>query len=76
MKEVDMPPDNPAQSKVDRTVFVVSASFDDSDERQYWQSRTPQERVQHIEILRRINYGYLATERLQRVLRIVELGEC
>lgn len=58
--------------QVDRTAFSVATSFDNSDEKAYWLSRTPQERLQHMELLRRINYGHRATERLQRVLEIAE----
>ena len=54
--------------RVDRTALTVVPPFDDSDERAYWHSRTPAERLRHVEILRRINYGSRATERLQRVL--------
>lgn len=58
--------------QVDRSAFVVSALEDESDERAFWLSRTPQERLRHVELLRRINYGHLATERLQRVFEVVE----
>jgi hypothetical protein len=57
--------------KVDRSV-VIAALEDDADEKEYWLSRTPQERLQHLETLRRINYGHLATARLQRVIEVVE----
>lgn len=56
--------------EIDRTAFSIVPLFDESDEKAYWLSRTPQERLQHIEILRRINYGTRATSRLQRVLEI------
>jgi hypothetical protein len=58
--------------KVDRNVVIIAALDDDTDEKEYWLSRTPQERLQHLETLRRINYGHLATARLQRVLEVVE----
>jgi hypothetical protein len=58
--------------RVDRTAFSVSSGFDDSEEIAYWHSRTPQERIAHMELLRRINYGPKATERLQRILEVVE----
>jgi hypothetical protein len=58
--------------KIDKTAFSVASSFDDSEERTYWLSRTPHERLQHIEVLRRINYGHKATARLQRVLEVAE----
>ena len=58
--------------RVDRTVLVVTTLSDEPDEKEFWLARTPQERLQHLETLRRINYGHLATARLQRVLEITE----
>ena len=61
--------------KVDRSVLTVSDLNDESGEKAYWLARTPQERINQIEILRRINYGDAATARLQRVLEVVERSE-
>lgn len=60
--------------KLDRTAFSVVSSFEEADrqDREYWRSRTPYERLQHMELLRRSNYGSVATTRLQRVLEIAE----
>ena len=67
-----MPEDaNPGQ-KLDRSAFTVSDRFDDDEVRRYWHSRTPAERLAQVEILRRINYGNRAAERLLRVIEIVE----
>ena len=61
--------------RVDRSAFRVDSLSDDSGERAYWKSRTPQERMEYLEVLRQINYGYdPATARLQRVLEIIELA--
>jgi hypothetical protein len=60
--------------KVDRTAFSVGSLRDPPDERAYWWSKTPQERLEALEIMRQIAYGYdPATERLQRVLEIAQL---
>lgn len=64
--------DNSLELRLDKTKISVSNSFDNSEEKEYWHSRTPQERLLHIERLRRINYGHKATERLQRVIEVVE----
>lgn len=58
--------------KVDRSAVSVFTSFEEADaaDKAYWLSRTPHERLRHMEVLRRINYGYRATERLQRVLEL------
>jgi hypothetical protein len=60
--------------RIDRTAFTVFSSFEEADrkDKEYWLSRTPQERLQHMELLRRINHGSAATTRLQRVLEIAE----
>lgn len=58
--------------KLDRTKIRVVNGFDDSEEIEYWRQTTVKERLQHIERLRRLNYGIRATERLQRVIRIVK----
>jgi hypothetical protein len=63
---------NNLEITLDKTKISISDSFDNSEEKEYWLSRTPQERIQHIERLRRINYGDKATERLQRVLEVIE----
>ena len=60
--------------KLDRTALSVVSSFEEADkqDREYWLSRTPYERLQYMELLRRINYGSVTTTRLQRVLEIAE----
>ncbi len=59
--------------KVDRSYFKISQLTDISDEITFWQSKTPQERLEAIEIMRQIIYGYNpSTTRLQRILEIVQ----
>ena len=58
--------------RVDRTLLLTSSEFDDSDEKAFWLSQTPYERLRHLELLRRINYGDKATAGLQRVLEVAE----
>lgn len=62
----------PSSLKIDKTALSLVPNFDTAGEKVYWLSRTPSERLQHIEVLRRINYGHHATARLQRVLEIAE----
>ena len=60
---------------VDRSAFRVDSLFDESDERAYWRSKTPQERLEALEQMRQIIYGYDPdTARLQRVLEVAELS--
>ena len=60
--------------RLDKTAFSIVSSFEEADrqDKEYWLSRTPLERLQYMELLRRINYGTNATARLQRVLEIAE----
>ena len=58
--------------RIDKTVLSKSPLFDKSDLKTYWHSRTPYDRLQYIEILRRINYGHNATSGLQRIFEIAE----
>ena len=56
---------------VDRTTFSLTGMTDSSADKDYWLSRTPEERLQFVEMLRRINYGTgPSAERLQRILEI------
>ncbi|MFQ6039885.1 MAG: hypothetical protein ACE5PV_03430 [Candidatus Poribacteria bacterium] len=58
-----------------RTAFSVKSLFDESDDRAYWMSKTPDERIEAIELMRQINYGYNPINaRLQRVLEFAELA--
>ncbi|MDZ7718490.1 MAG: hypothetical protein U5K72_06710 [Balneolaceae bacterium] len=58
--------------KVDRKVLQVDSLKDESNDKTYWHSRTPQERLKHMERLRRINYGDDAAGRLQRVFEVIQ----
>ena len=58
---------------VDRTAFSVASLADESDEKAYWLSRTPEERLEALEIMRQIVYGYdPTTTRFQRILEIAQ----
>jgi len=60
--------------QMDRTSFSVSSLTAPSDEKEYWLSKTAAERLQALEFLRQIAYGYdPTTTRLQRVLTVTEL---
>jgi hypothetical protein len=63
-------------TQIDKTAFSVMSFAEAAEEdRTFWRSKTPEERLAALELLRQIHYGYdPATTRLQRVLEIVELG--
>lgn len=61
--------------RIDRRKFEV-VSADEPRDRNYWLTRPVEERLEQIELLRRINYGTATTGRLQRVLEVVERKWC
>ena len=61
--------------KMDKDTFSVLSSFEEADEadKAYWHSKSPQERLEALELMRQINYDYdPVTDRLQRVLEVAE----
>lgn len=67
MAELDL-----SSLSIDRSVFSVRHTFDETEDMRYWLAKSPEERLRHIEYLRQINYGHRATARLQRVLEITQ----
>jgi hypothetical protein len=62
-----------SQVRLDKTKFSVGSLHDDPDERAFWWSKTPHERLAAMEFLRQLNYGYDPdTARLERVFEVVE----
>ena len=62
--------------RVDRTVVVTGSAFGESDDKAYWRSKTPLERLEALEYMREVAYGYdPATSRLQRVLEIADFPQ-
>ena len=60
--------------KIDKGVLSIISLSEESDEREYWHSKTPYERLESIELMRQINYGYdPTTSRVQRVLEVAQL---
>lgn len=61
------------QYTMDKTCFSVGSFDEESDEKAFWLSKTPQERIQALEYMRQMLYGYNPiTDRLQRILTVVE----
>ena len=59
--------------RIDKTAISVASLGDDSDEKEYWLSKTPPERLAALEYMRQVAYGYDPdTERLQRVIEVIE----
>jgi hypothetical protein len=72
MNEKPIDRDSP-ESESDNYPIPIFA--DAEEERRYWHSRTPAERLIHVERLRRIKYGPAALERMARVLEVVRLED-
>ncbi len=63
-------------AKMDKTTVSVVSLTDESDDKEFWLSKTPQERLETVELLRQLNYGYdPTTARLQRVFEVDEFQE-
>lgn len=61
-------------AKVDRSQFSVAKMSDPDDSLSYWLSRPVSERLEALELARRICYGEAAcTARLQRVFEVAQL---
>jgi hypothetical protein len=61
--------------KIDKTAITVVSSFEEADrqDRAYWHSKTPQERLEALEQIRQVGYGYdPASVRIQRFIEVVE----
>jgi hypothetical protein len=59
--------------KIDKSIVSVSRLTDIPDDKTYWLSKTPYERMQAVDTLRRLNYGERqSTARLQRVFEITQ----
>ena len=60
--------------KIDRSAFsIISTDEQLDDEKTFWLQKTPHERLEAVELTRRILYGYNPTTlRLQRVFEVIE----
>jgi hypothetical protein len=64
--------DKPAYT-IDKAAFSVVSLHDPPDDKAFWLAKTPHERLEALEYMRQVAYGYDPfTERLQRVLSVVE----
>lgn len=62
-----------SEFKMDKTVFSVVPLSQADDEKEYWLSKTPHERLRAVELIRQTIYGYTPTSgRLQRVFEVAK----
>lgn len=66
METTDLP-------KLDKTAFTLTSLSGPSDEKEYWLTKSPYERLIALETMRQIIYGYdPLTTRLQRVFEVTQ----
>lgn len=59
--------------RMDKTVVSIVSLHDPSDERDYWKTQSSQARLEALELMRQVMYGYdPSTDRLQRFLEVIE----
>lgn len=59
--------------RIRRDSFTVASVLEKSDEKSYWLSKTPYERLEAVELMRQIIYGYdSSATRLQRILEVTQ----
>ncbi len=62
--------------RMDKTAFSVGSIDDESDEKLYWSSKTPVERIYTVELMRQMLYGYdPLTAGLQRFFETAEITD-
>ena len=63
----------PLIPRMNKKAFKVTALNDSSEDDRYWKSKSYEERLNAIEVNRRLVYGNGTTSRLQRFFEVVEL---
>jgi hypothetical protein len=67
---------NLTEFKLDKSAFSVVPLSQADDDLEFWLSKTPKERLEALEFVRQVFYGYdPATTRLQRVFEFVKREE-
>jgi len=62
--------------KLNKKAFSVDSLANPQNDKEYWLSKTPNERLEFVEYLRQINYGYdPTTSRLQRFFEVTKLSQ-
>jgi hypothetical protein len=65
------------RQRMHEPIMTISKGFSEADarERAYWHSRTPEERLRHLEYLRELNDGPKPpASRLPRIPRVFQRG--
>jgi len=59
--------------RMDKTAFSVISLKDSGNDKEFWRTQSPTARLQALELMRQVIYGYdPITDRVERVLRVIE----
>jgi hypothetical protein len=60
--------------RMDKTAFsVVSLDQADAEDKAYWRTQSPEARLEALELMRQVMYGYdPLSDRIERVLEVVK----
>ena len=62
--------------RIDKTALIVTGLNDTSEEKNYWHNKTGVERLNAVELNRKMVYGNdRVASRLQRFLEVIELSQ-
>ncbi len=60
-------------ARINKASLTVASGFDEATDKTYWHSKSPIQRLEAIELMRQIIYGYdPSSDRLQRILAVAE----
>jgi hypothetical protein len=58
---------------MDKTAFSVISLKDSGKDKEFWRTQSPTARLQTLEFMRQVMYGYdPISDRVERVLRVIE----
>ena len=64
------------RAKLDKSAFSVASLTDEPDEKQYWLSKSPYERLRALELMRQIAYGYdPSTDEFKDFLKLLNTNQ-
>lgn len=64
-----------SETRLDKSVMTFGTLEDEGDNREFWRGKSMEERLEALELMRQIAYGYDPdTSRLQRVFDSSELS--
>ena len=62
--------------KMDKSHFSIRNLHDPSDDKEFWLSKTPEDRMQALQYMRQMAYGYDPTKSGSGIQRFFEVVKC